>query len=135
MMKKRKKETTLSMDNIFLKKQLMGELQEALAFKELNMELMEHLAFTADWILRYGEKNNVRHPDLDKLQNNIQYARSLMEKMARPYPSDEYLHGDKKGRNPTETGQNPLIPCVIWSNFWTCYLLPVVRFYFTIHKS
>jgi hypothetical protein len=94
----------------------MGELQEALAFKELNMELMEHLAFTADWLLRHCEKNNIKPPNLEKLMQCIQYGRSLIEKMARPYPSDEYLQQDKKDRDPTETGQNRCIGIAVTDN-------------------
>ena len=54
--------------------------------KELCMELMEHLAFMAHWILNYCEKNDIRPPDLDRLSKDIGYARQLVERMNRKFP-------------------------------------------------
>jgi hypothetical protein len=76
---------TLFMDNYYLKRQLIGEVQEAIRVKELNVELMEHLSFTANWILRYCEKNDVRPPDLDKLLELIQKSRNVIQNMYEPY--------------------------------------------------
>jgi len=43
----RKKEISHFMDSSYLKKQLIGEVQEAIIVKELNVELLKHLSYTA----------------------------------------------------------------------------------------
>jgi hypothetical protein len=70
-----------SMGDYYLKKQI----QEAIRVKELNVELMEHLTFTADWLLRYCEKNNVRPPDIDKLLILIDRSKNLVQEICEPY--------------------------------------------------
>jgi hypothetical protein len=55
------------MDNYFLKKQLLGEIQEAIRFKDLNIEFLELNSFIARWLLAYCTKNHVRPPNIDKL--------------------------------------------------------------------
>ena len=73
------------MDSYYLEKQLMGEVQEAIRVKELNVELLEHLSYTAHWILDYCERNNTKLPDLDKLVLLIDRSRRLINTMYGPY--------------------------------------------------
>jgi hypothetical protein len=73
------------MDNYNLKRQLMGEIQEAIRVKELNVQLMEHLTFIADWILRYCERNNIKPPDIHKLSELITRAGNLVQQIYEPY--------------------------------------------------
>ena len=49
--------------------------------KNLNIELMEHLAFTGHWILTFCQKNNIHPPNKDKLLELIGRSRELIEKM------------------------------------------------------
>jgi hypothetical protein len=96
------------MDNYHLKIQLIGEIQEAVRVKELNVELMEHLAFTANWILRYCENNNVKPPDLDKLLKLIDRSRQLIQRMyehyslSSPSPPTQNQHDFKHEDDSTE---------------------------------
>lgn len=53
----------VSMDSYNLKKQLLGEIQEASQVTELNIELMEHLNYTARWLINYSIKNDIKLPD------------------------------------------------------------------------
>ena len=92
----------LSMDNYHLKRQLIGEIHEAVRVKELNVELMEHLAFTANWILRYCEKNHITPPDLDRLHELIDRSRELVQKMYEPYSSPKNKHPFKTPKDSTE---------------------------------
>jgi hypothetical protein len=73
------------MDNYNLKRQLMGEIQEAIRVKELNVQLMEQLTFIADWILRYCERNNIKPPDIHKLSELITRAGNLIQQIYEPY--------------------------------------------------
>jgi hypothetical protein len=74
-----------SMDSYHIKKQLLGEVHEAIRVKELNVELMEHLTFTSDWLLRYCERMNLKPPNIDKLQELISRAGDLVQKIYEPY--------------------------------------------------
>jgi hypothetical protein len=60
---------------------LEKQIQEAIRVKELNVELMEHLAFTGHWILSFCQKNNIHPPNTDKLLELIGRSRVLIEKM------------------------------------------------------
>ena len=55
------------MDDYYLKNQLIGEIQETIRIKELNVELMETLTGNAIWILKYCEKNKLNHLNLKRL--------------------------------------------------------------------
>ena len=71
----------VSMDSYNLKKQLLGEIQEASQVTELNIELMEHLNYTARWLINYSIKNDIKLPDLDKLQTLIHRCGILVQKV------------------------------------------------------
>lgn len=90
--------TNISMDSWNLKRQLIGEIQEAIRVKELNVQLMEHLTFTADWILRYCERNNIKPPDLNRLYELIASAGDLVQKIYEPYSQ---LPTESQQRNKT----------------------------------
>jgi hypothetical protein len=102
------KRTDHFMDSSYLKKQLIGEVQEAIRVKELNIELLEHLSYTTRWILMHCEKNNIKPPDLDKLVSLIHRSRQLIDTMYEPYSyrSDDILQGDDTSKDPTKSGQD-----------------------------
>lgn len=90
------------MDNYHLKKQLLLDIEEAERFKEFNIELMEHLSFTANWILDYCEKNNLQPPNIEKLQNTIKKCRGLFERINRFYPPPNFKHPNTTPEDSTE---------------------------------
>ena len=77
--------TTHFMDSEFLKKQLIGEIEEVVRVKQLNVDLLEHLTYTARWILIYCEKNNIKPPDMNKLLELISKSRELVQRMTESY--------------------------------------------------
>lgn len=56
----------------------MDKLKE---IKNLNIELMEHLAFTGHWILTFCQNNNIHPPNADKLLELIGRSRILVEEI------------------------------------------------------
>jgi hypothetical protein len=59
----------------------MDKLKEIERVKNLNIELMEHLAFTGHWILKFCQKNNINPSNTDKLLELIGGSRGLIEKI------------------------------------------------------
>jgi hypothetical protein len=49
--------------------------------QNLNIELIEHLAFTGHWILTFCQKNNIHPPNTAKLLELIGRSRALIERM------------------------------------------------------
>jgi hypothetical protein len=83
------------MDSYNLKKQLLGEIQEASQVTELNIELMEHLNYTARWLINYSIKNDIKLPDLDKLQTLIHRYGTFVQKVCEcGQSSDESIQQD-----------------------------------------
>jgi hypothetical protein len=91
------------MDSYHQKKQLLLDIEEAEKFKELNVELMEHLSFTVNWILDYCEKNNLQPPNIEKLLNITKKCRELFERMNVYYSPPNFTH-------PNGTPMNQSIP-------------------------
>jgi hypothetical protein len=67
----------------YLKLQLVSELREALRIKDMNVELLEQIDFTARWLLDYCEKNGVEPPNLDRLRSMLERAQVIV---AEVYP-------------------------------------------------
>ena len=59
----------------------MDRLKEIERVKNLNIELMEHLAFTGHWILTFCQKNNIHPPYNDKLLELAGRSRELVQKI------------------------------------------------------
>ena len=64
----------------------MGEIQETIRIKELNVELMETLTDNAIWVLKYCERNKIRPPNLNRLFETVNKSRTLLEKMYQSLP-------------------------------------------------
>jgi hypothetical protein len=58
----------------------MDKLKEIERIKDLNIELMEHLAFTGHWILTFCRKNNINPPNTNRLLESL-VGVELIEKM------------------------------------------------------
>jgi hypothetical protein len=56
-----------SIDTYHIKMAAAEELRNALKLKRINEELLEHLASTLRWLLKYGEINNITLPEKDKI--------------------------------------------------------------------
>lgn len=85
-----------NMDSIFLKKQLILDIEEAMRFRDLNMEFMDENAFLTRWLLNYCATNHIEPPNLDKLQDLIRKCGNLIERMNRPYTrSDDRIQPAK----------------------------------------
>ena len=92
------------MDDYYLKNQLIGEIQETIRIKELNVELMETLTGNAIWILKYCEKNNIRPPNLKRLLETVSKSRTLTERM--------YQYFSPQNKHPFTTPEDSTEPCV-----------------------
>lgn len=96
-----------SMDSVYLKKQLIGEIQEAMRVKELNIHLMEQLAYMGHWILNYCNEHKITPPNVERLLGLIHASRTIVNGIYEPYSrSDENLQGGENDVDPTETGQH-----------------------------
>ena len=62
--------------------EVLAEYNHAKKLKRLNEELMEHLNSTVRWILHYCEKNDLRPPNLDILDNAVERSQDYIQKMA-----------------------------------------------------
>lgn len=95
-----KREKSVHMDSLFLKKQLLRELEESSRFTELNIEFMEQNTYLANWLMNYCVENHIEPPNVEKLQYLIQKTREIIQKMNEPYArSDENLQGEKNDEN------------------------------------
>ena len=90
------------MDNVFLKKQLIGEMAEAIRFKELNIEFMEQNYFLINWLLRHCEKNNIKPPNLDKIEEIVGKCTTIMNKMTEIYPSISPTESQQRNKTPDD---------------------------------
>jgi len=91
---------SLSMDNEYLKKQLLDEIKEAHRVKELNVQLMEQLTYTSHWVLNYCNNHKITPPNTDRLLDLIQACKRIVKDIYEPYRrSDEILHGEKDNEN------------------------------------
>jgi hypothetical protein len=60
---------------------LAQEWQEILKFKKINEDLMEHLCSSIPWIIRYSRNNNYPLPEIDRMEDMLNKAMSLTEKL------------------------------------------------------
>ena len=100
------------MDSEFLKRQLLDEIKEALIVKELNLQLMEQLAYTGHWILNYCNNNGVCPPNTKRLMELIQSSKIIIKDICEPYRrSDESLHDDDndESRRRLDIARNPVL--------------------------
>jgi hypothetical protein len=78
-----------------IKMAVLEELRHTLKVKRINDELLEHLASTLRWLLRYAETNNITLPEKDKIVLALDRAMEIAEKLPT---KDEQPH-----RNTSET--------------------------------
>jgi hypothetical protein len=85
-----------SMDSLYLKKQLIGELGEAMRVKDLNVQLMEQLAYMGHWLLNYCDEHKITPPNVERLLELIQSSRKITNDIYEPYRrSDESLQSNR----------------------------------------
>jgi hypothetical protein len=60
---------------------VLEELRHTLKVKRINDELLEHLASTLRWLLRYSEINNIALPEKDKIILALDRAMEIAEKL------------------------------------------------------
>ena len=65
---------------------VLEELRHTLKVKRINDELLEHLASTLGWLLRYAEKNNIALPEKDKIVLALDRAMEIAEKLPSHQP-------------------------------------------------
>ena len=63
-----------------IKMAVLEELRHTLKVKRINDELLEHLASTLRWLLRYAEINNIILPEKDKIVLALDRAMEIAEK-------------------------------------------------------
>jgi hypothetical protein len=76
------------------------ELQEALKVKRVNDELLEFLASSLGWILRYAKKNNMEIPDKEKIIEIMNRAMVIENKYQL---STESQHQNKTTEDSTKS--------------------------------
>jgi hypothetical protein len=64
-----------------IKMAVLEELRHTLKVKRINDELLEHLASTLRWLLRYAETNNITLPEKDKIVLALDRAIEIAEKL------------------------------------------------------
>ena len=64
-----------------IKMAVLEELRHTLKVKRINDELLEHLASTLRWIIRYSETNNITLPEKDKIVLALDRAMEITEKL------------------------------------------------------
>jgi hypothetical protein len=57
------------------------ELKDAIKFKRVNDELLEYLVSSLRWLVRYSKKNHIPLPDIEKIQETIDRAIDIAEKL------------------------------------------------------
>jgi hypothetical protein len=57
------------------------ELQEAVKIRKVNRELLEHLLSSIRWILHYAKKNNISLPDIDNIEQVVDKAIEIDERI------------------------------------------------------
>jgi hypothetical protein len=65
----------------FIKMAAFQELKEALQIKKVNDELLEYLASSLRWILRYAQRNNMDIPDKEKIISLMDMAMEIENKL------------------------------------------------------
>jgi hypothetical protein len=60
---------------------VLEELHHTLKVNRINDEILEHLASTLRWLLRYGEINNIMLPEKDKIILELGRAIEITEKL------------------------------------------------------
>jgi hypothetical protein len=57
------------------------KLQEVLRIKKINEELLEYLGSSLCYILHYSKKNRIPLPDLDKIEQIVDRAMGISDKL------------------------------------------------------
>jgi hypothetical protein len=58
----------------------LHELQDAVRIRSINVELFDYLCSSVRWMLRYATKNNIRLPDIEKFDENLDRAAVIDDK-------------------------------------------------------
>jgi hypothetical protein len=61
----------------------LQQLRYAVKVRQVNDELLEHLASTLRWLLHYAAKNNIDLPDKDKISLALERAMEIARKQPR----------------------------------------------------
>lgn len=85
------------------------ELKEALDTKRMNDELLEYLASSLRFILRYGEKHHIPIPESDKIMKMINLLISIENKNS----STENQQRNKTPDDSTEPKFNKIITWIL----------------------
>jgi hypothetical protein len=68
---------------IFTQMAALEQLRYAVKVRQVNDELLEHLASTLWWLLHYAAKNNIDLPDKDKISLALDRAMEIARKQPR----------------------------------------------------
>ena len=93
-----------------IKMAVLEDLRHTLKVKRINDELLEHLASTLRWLLRYGEINNIMLPEKDKIILALDRAVEIAEKLPR---SPTTLQQPKKTPDDCNTTKNLVITRIL----------------------
>lgn len=77
--------------------EVLAEYNHAKKLKKLNEELLEHLNSMIRWLLHYCEKNDLRPPNLDILENAIERSQDYIQKMSPDQPTKNTTKNDRFG--------------------------------------
>jgi hypothetical protein len=57
------------------------ELQQAIRIRRVSLVLLEYLGSSIRWLLHYARRNNLTLPDLDKIEESLDKAEDIDEKV------------------------------------------------------
>ncbi len=77
----------MALHDYHIKMQEIEELRQAMRLKEINEELLEHLAATLRWLFHYCEKNRIPLPDRDRISRSLEIAMEIADKVSLTIPT------------------------------------------------
>lgn len=85
-----------------IKMAVYQELQDALKLKQVNEELLEYLTSSLRWLIHYTNKNKIALPELDKIDQILNTAMDIANKLPSGLPPTRNQHDFKHGEDSTE---------------------------------
>jgi hypothetical protein len=73
----------------------LEQLRYAVKVRQVNDELLEHLASTLWWLLHYATKNNIDLPDKDKISLTLERAMEIARKQPRSRANNTHFSTPK----------------------------------------
>ena len=89
-----------------IKMAVLEELRHTLKVKRINDELLEHLASTLRWPLRYGEINSIILPEKDKIALALERAMEIAEKLPSHQPNCNNQNKQSSNQHYQKLGNN-----------------------------